>query len=88
MRIDQWKSTCGVLAVASLSMVPTTQAWQMKQAAIMTDFAQQVDPNNPLPEYPRPRMVRPAWHQGRVVQPSSQMFAFRCHRACQEKAGN
>jgi hypothetical protein len=37
------------------------QAWQMKQAALMTDWAQQVDPNNPLPEYPRPQMVRTNW---------------------------
>ena len=27
----------------------------------MTDFAQQVDTNNPLPEYPRPQMVRSNW---------------------------
>jgi hypothetical protein len=37
------------------------QAWQMKQARLMTDWAQQVDTNNPLPEYPRPQMARSNW---------------------------
>src|SRR5262245_59831548 len=36
-------------------------AWQMKQAPLMTDFAQQVDTNSPLAEYPRPQMVRSNW---------------------------
>jgi hypothetical protein len=33
----------------------------MKQAPLMTDWAQQVDTNAPLPEYPRPQMVRSNW---------------------------
>src|SRR5881409_3633813 len=36
-------------------------AWQLKYAPIMTDWAQLVDTNNPLPEYPRPQMVRTEW---------------------------
>ena len=39
----------------------TTNAWQMQTAALMTDWAQQVDPTNTLPEYPRPQMVRSNW---------------------------
>ena len=39
----------------------SARAWQMQQAPLMTDFAQQVDTNNPLPEYPRPQMVRSNW---------------------------
>src|ERR1051325_10924669 len=35
--------------------------WQMKFAPIMTDWAQLVDTNAPLPEYPRPQMVRADW---------------------------
>src|SRR5437016_5660144 len=35
--------------------------WQMKQAALMTDWAQQVNTNSPLPEYPRPQMARTNW---------------------------
>jgi Beta-galactosidase/beta-glucuronidase len=37
------------------------QDWQPKQARIMTPWAEQVDPQNPLPEYPRPQMVRDSW---------------------------
>ena len=40
---------------------PTAPAWNMKQAPLMTDWAQQVDPNNPWPEYPRPQLQRPDW---------------------------
>jgi len=32
--------------------------WQPKEAPLMTDWAQQVNPTNVLPEYPRPQMVR------------------------------
>jgi Glycosyl hydrolases family 2, TIM barrel domain/Glycosyl hydrolases family 2, sugar binding domain len=35
--------------------------WQPKQAALMTKWAKDVDPKNPLPEYPRPQMVREHW---------------------------
>ena len=37
------------------------QAWSPKKAALMTRFAAQVNPRNPLPEYPRPQMVRSSW---------------------------
>src|ERR1017187_8681062 len=33
----------------------------MKQALLMTSWASQVDTHNPLPEYPRPQMVRSNW---------------------------
>jgi hypothetical protein len=36
-------------------------AWQMKQAPLMTQWARQIDTNAPLPEYPRPQMVRSNW---------------------------
>jgi hypothetical protein len=36
-------------------------AWQMKQASLMTYWAQQVSPTNSRPEYPRPQMVRSNW---------------------------
>jgi hypothetical protein len=35
--------------------------WQMQFAPIMTDWAQLVNTNAPLPEYPRPQMVRSNW---------------------------
>jgi hypothetical protein len=36
-------------------------AWQMLQAPLMTQWASQIDTNNPLPEYPRPQLVRTDW---------------------------
>jgi autotransporter-associated beta strand protein len=35
--------------------------WQPLQAPLMTDWAQQVNPTNVLPEYPRPQLVRSNW---------------------------
>jgi hypothetical protein len=39
----------------------TLGAWQMKQAPLMTQWAALVDTNAPLPEYPRPQLVRADW---------------------------
>ena len=36
-------------------------AWSLKQATLMTPWASQVDPDQVLPEYPRPQMVRSNW---------------------------
>src|SRR6266446_4051792 len=46
---------------AFLILACNAQAWQMKQAPLMTQWASQIDTNNPLPEYPRPQMVRSNW---------------------------
>ncbi|MEN6306534.1 MAG: LamG-like jellyroll fold domain-containing protein [Anaerohalosphaeraceae bacterium] len=35
--------------------------WEMKQAVLMTPWAEDVDKENVLPEYPRPQMVRADW---------------------------
>lgn len=35
--------------------------WTMKQAPLMTDWAATIDPNNVLPEYPRPQLERGNW---------------------------
>jgi hypothetical protein len=35
--------------------------WKSKQAPLMTRWAKEVDPKSPLPEYPRPQMVRNRW---------------------------
>ena len=37
------------------------QKWQPKSARLMTAYAKNVTPNNVLPEYPRPQMVRARW---------------------------
>lgn len=54
-------TVAAVLLMVSVLGAFNARAWQMKQAPLMTDFAQQVDTNNPLPEYPRPQMVRSNW---------------------------
>ncbi|PSL30704.1 glycoside hydrolase family 2 protein [Chitinophaga ginsengisoli] len=36
-------------------------AWQMQTTSIQTRWAKDVNPLNPLPEYPRPQMVRDSW---------------------------
>ena len=50
----------GLLFLLGLAAVQA-QAWQMKQAALMTQWAALVDTNAPLPEYPRPQLVRTNW---------------------------
>ena len=35
--------------------------WQMKQGPMMTPWSETLDPNNVLPEYPRPQMQRADW---------------------------
>jgi Concanavalin A-like lectin/glucanases superfamily/Glycosyl hydrolases family 2, sugar binding domain/Glycosyl hydrolases family 2/Glycosyl hydrolases family 2, TIM barrel domain len=44
-----------------LVVAGNAQAWQMKQAPLMTRWAASVDTNAPLPEYPRPQLVRDDW---------------------------
>lgn len=44
-----------MMTAATASAVP---AWQMKEAPMMTPWASQIDTSCPLPEYPRPQMVR------------------------------
>lgn len=36
-------------------------AWEKKQAPLMTKWADEVGPENALPEYPRPQLVREEW---------------------------
>ncbi|NIW46722.1 MAG: beta-galactosidase, partial [Gammaproteobacteria bacterium] len=38
-----------------------TETWQPAIPPIKTRWSSQVDPENPLPEYPRPHMVREEW---------------------------
>ncbi len=43
------------------SSVAGAAEWKMKQARIMTPWSELIDPENVLPEYPRPQLVRPDW---------------------------
>lgn len=38
-----------------------TSEWVMKKERIVTSWSEQVDPSRPLPEYPRPQLVRENW---------------------------
>jgi len=49
------------LALLTGLAATTASAWQLQTAPIVTSWAQLVDTNNPLPEYPRPQMVRSNW---------------------------
>lgn len=46
-----------LVITTALAMAP----WQMKQSSLMTQWASQVNTNTPLPEYPRPQLVRSNW---------------------------
>ncbi|MBN2841796.1 MAG: hypothetical protein JXM68_01830, partial [Sedimentisphaerales bacterium] len=51
-----------LLAVLTALLCCQVQAkWQMKQSPLMTKWASEIDINNPLPEYPRPQLVREQW---------------------------
>ena len=41
--------------------VDTKTGWSPKKAPLMTKWAEDVDPENPHPHYPRPLMVRQEW---------------------------
>ena len=48
-----------LLVIFTLSL--PAMGWEMKQGPLMTRFADDIDVNNPFPEYPRPQMVRDQW---------------------------
>ena len=54
-------SALALICLALTFFAPSAHAWQMQQAPLMTRWAALVDTNAPLPEYPRPQMVRPNW---------------------------
>ncbi len=50
------------MALAVLALFCSNlDAWEKKQAPIMTKWADEVSPTNALPEYPRPQLVRKEW---------------------------
>ncbi len=53
-------SAAFVLLVCGVTAKPT-QEWKPAGDKMKTRWAEQVDPACPLPEYPRPQMVRPDW---------------------------
>jgi hypothetical protein len=55
-RLLLWGLCSVVIATGAIGQQKTT--WQMQPISIQTRWAGQVDPIHPLPEYPRPQMVR------------------------------
>ena len=50
----------GVVAIASAQNVFSAD-WKPVEGILLSKFAKDVDPAKPLPEYPRPQMVRSEW---------------------------
>ena len=53
-----------LIATVAVVLIPfgaSAQEWTPKQAPLMTRFAKDIAPDNVLPEYPRPQMVRKKW---------------------------
>lgn len=55
------KSLTLLLAVAALPAMLSAQEWTPAGSTIRTKWASEVNPSAPLPEYPRPQMVRSSW---------------------------
>ncbi|RYX81541.1 glycoside hydrolase family 2 [bacterium] len=48
------------LAASGLAALPS-HAWEVKKAPIETQWASKVNPQKPLPDYPRPQLTRSQW---------------------------
>ncbi|MFW6289901.1 MAG: glycoside hydrolase family 2 protein [Mariniphaga sp.] len=55
------KKTILFLFLAVLFSGTVAQDWQPAGDKIKTPWAEKIDPSNPLPEYPRPQLVREQW---------------------------
>jgi beta-galactosidase/beta-glucuronidase len=49
------------LFISYSAILSAQNTWKPASNKIMTEWASKVDPQNPLPEYPRPQMVRGNW---------------------------
>lgn len=54
-----WGALIAVLAFAATSAA--AEGWKPAPGNLLTAWAAKVDPQCPLPEYPRPQMVRAEW---------------------------
>ena len=55
------KILLNLLLVLLPTLMLAQTPWQMKQAALMTSYSNDIDANNVLPEYPRPQLERSEW---------------------------
>ncbi len=59
--ISSWMLTALCICAGPLYAANEKPAWKPVPGHIMTKWADDVDPDNPLPEYPRPQLVRDNW---------------------------
>ncbi|MDE3164579.1 MAG: hypothetical protein KGN36_02150, partial [Acidobacteriota bacterium] len=50
-----------ILLAALLATAASSADWQPAPAPLTTPWTAAVQPDRPLPEYPRPQLVRPRW---------------------------
>lgn len=55
------KSFLLAAAFSLVAVLSIAQNWKPAGDKIKTAWAEKIDPNNPLPEYPRPQLVRDQW---------------------------
>jgi hypothetical protein len=60
MKINRWLAKMFSFALAAIA-ISSASAYQLQYAPLYTPWAQLVNTNAPLPEYPRPQMVRSNW---------------------------
>ena len=63
MKQNSFRTSLFILLCFLLFSGTISQAaeWEMKKGPMMTKWSETIDPNNVLPEYPRPQMVRSDW---------------------------
>ena len=59
--LSLWSITATDLCVEAQDAALQQAAWKPTPVPLMTEWAEQINPKHPLPEYPRPQMVRPRW---------------------------
>lgn len=55
------KFFCLILILSCINQLYSQSAWKIADNRILTPWAEKIDVNNVLPEYPRPQMVRDRW---------------------------
>ena len=79
-----------VIPILALPFIASAADWRPAAGKLMTAWAAKVDPNCPLPEYPRPQMVRKEWTNlnglwdyaitdAARISPASSMERSSCH---------
>lgn len=55
------KIALAVIVSAAFGTLATAQSWKPVEGKIMTPWAEKINPEKPLPEYPRPHLKRSNW---------------------------